>query len=185
MLFKKKETYIPAARLDSNSYGNEHTVKHKQIVIYTDGAYSWKTDKGGYSAVLLFENEVKEISGGLLNTTSQRMEIMGAVAAFESLTETGYDITLYSDSKYLVNSVDKKWLHKWMGNNFNNGVIKNSWLWKRLARQIEKHTVKFIWVPGHSGVKYNERCDQLATAASNQQYLPYDIHYKKPERELC
>ena len=138
----------------------------KTVDIYTDGACSGNPGPGGYAAVLVYKGIEKEISGGERLTTNNRMELMGAITALEALNEPCV-VRLTSDSKYLVDAVTKGWLASWRRSGYRSGKpneVKNPDLWERLAVQLERHSVSFIWVKGHAGHPYNERCDRLAVA---------------------
>lgn len=138
----------------------------KTVDIYTDGACSGNPGPGGYAAVLVYKGIEKEISGGERLTTNNRMELMGAITALEALNEPCV-VRLTSDSKYLVDAVTKGWLSSWRRSGYRSGKpneVKNPDLWERLAAQLERHSVSFIWVKGHAGHPYNERCDRLAVA---------------------
>ncbi len=138
----------------------------KTVDIYTDGACSGNPGPGGYAAVLVYKGIEKEISGGERLTTNNRMELMGAITALEALNEPCV-VRLTSDSKYLVDAVTKGWLASWRRSGYRSGKpneVKNPDLWERLAIQLERHSVSFIWVKGHAGHPYNERCDRLAVA---------------------
>ncbi|MFZ5943117.1 MAG: ribonuclease HI [Bacillota bacterium] len=156
----------------------------QQVTIYTDGACKGNPDgPGGYGAVLLFtddkgETHRKELSGGYKNTTNNRMEIMAAVIGLEALKKP-CRVTLYSDSQYLVKSIEEKWIERWQKNGWyrdpKKGIkAKNIDLWQRLLQALARHEVKFVWVRGHSGTPENERCDQLATTAAQLPDLPID-----------
>jgi ribonuclease HI len=148
----------------------------KKITIYTDGACSGNPGPGGYGVVLRFNDSEKELSGGFRNTTNNRMEIMGAIMGLESLKEP-CDVTIITDSQYVVNAVEKGWARKWksmgwMRNNKDKAL--NPDLWDRLLLLLSKHTVRFQWVRGHNGHAENERCDVLAVAAASRSDLPDD-----------
>ena len=116
--------------------------------------------------MLVYKGIEKEISGGERLTTNNRMELMGAITALEALNEPCV-VRLTSDSKYLVDAVTKGWLASWRRSGYRSGKpneVKNPDLWERLAIQLERHSVSFIWVKGHAGHPYNERCDRLAVA---------------------
>lgn len=140
----------------------------KKVEIYTDGGcISNPGGNGGYGVVLLYNNHRKELSGGYQNTTNNRMELMAAIKGLESL-KGKCKVTIYSDSKYLTEAIDKGWIFKWIRKDWmrtKTEEVKNVDLWKRLWVLIQKHEVKFQWVRGHSGNEENERCDQLATEA--------------------
>ncbi len=137
----------------------------KHVDIYTDGACRGNPGKGGYGAILVYGGKEKELSGGERDTTNNRMELMGAIAALEALREP-CDITLTSDSKYLTDAINKGWLASWKKNGWRKADKKpvlNIELWERLDKLLSVHTVRFVWVHGHAGHEYNERCDRLAT----------------------
>ena len=141
----------------------------KQIEIYTDGACRGNPGPGGYGAVLKYRRHRKEISGGFRETTNNRMEIFAAIAALEQLIEP-CEITLYSDSRYLVDAVSKRWLANWKRRGWikaDKQPVLNVDLWRRLEAAMAPHRLKFVWVRGHAGHPYNERCDRLATAVAD------------------
>jgi ribonuclease HI len=149
------------------------------ITIYTDGASRGNPGPGGYGAILMSGHHRKEISQGFFMTTNNRMELMSVIVALESLKTPGCHVTIYSDSKYVVDSVEKGWVFGWQKKNFSGK--KNADLWARFLRIYPKHKVKFIWVRGHSENPYNERCDELAVAAAlggnliaDEGYIPGD-----------
>jgi ribonuclease HI len=148
-----------------------------RVSIYTDGAAKGNPGNGGYGAVLLAGQYKKELSEGFVNTTNNRMELLAVIAALEVLKNPGTDVTVYSDSKYVVDSVEKKWVFNWVRTNFKGK--KNVDLWKRFLEIYPKHNVKFVWVKGHAGNLYNERCDQLAVAAAESKNLIIDEGYVK------
>jgi len=142
----------------------------KEVKIYTDGACSGNPGPGGWGAVLLYGKSKKEMSGGEPQTTNNRMEIMGAIMALEALKEPCI-VTLYTDSQYLVNAIEKRWVYKWRANNWmrdKKEPAKNVDLWVRLVDLLEYHSVKLRWVKGHADNPYNNRCDQLAVAESRK-----------------
>ena len=142
----------------------------KQIKIYTDGACSGNPGPGGYGAILMYKENVKEISGGQANTTNNKMELMAAIVALETLKEP-CDVELYSDSAYLVNAYNEHWIEGWKKKNWKNRSkqdVKNRELWERLEKQTTIHNVKFIKVKGHSDNEFNNRCDELAVQESKK-----------------
>ena len=151
-------------------------INHKGLTIYTDGAARGNPGRGGYGAILIWKGESKEISGGFLHTTNNRMELLSVIAALESLNRAGLDIEIYSDSKYVVQAVNEGWLENWIKTDFKGGK-KNKDLWKRFYILHKKHKVKFIWVKGHASNPYNQRCDELATAAADGDNLQEDMGY--------
>ncbi len=155
----------------------------KQVTIYTDGSCMVNPGPGGYGAVLLFGAHRREISGGYRRTTNNRMEIMAVIAALEALTER-CQVTLYSDSQYVVNAISKGWAQRWQANDWKRNkreMAVNPDLWERLLQACKSHQVDFQWLRGHSGIEENERCDRLAFDAANQAGLPEDNGYQ-PDR---
>jgi len=139
----------------------------KEVVIYTDGAYSGNPGPGGYGAVIIFNHYKKEIYGGEKQTTNNRMEMMGAIAALEALKEP-CKVKLYSDSRYVVDAIDKGWVIKWQANGWRRNKrapALNVDLWLRMLAALDKHDAKILWLKGHSGHPENKRCDALARAA--------------------
>ena len=140
----------------------------KHVDIYTDGACKNNPGPGGYGAILVYNGREKELSGGEKSTTNNRMELLAAISGLKILKEK-CDVTLYSDSKYLIDSVEKGWVYSWKKNGWKKGdksPALNVDLWKELLELLEFHTVKFVWVKGHNGHEYNERCDRLAVAGA-------------------
>ena len=142
----------------------------KQIKLYTDGACSGNPGPGGWGAVLLFGAHKKELSGGQRETTNNRMELLGVIRGLEALNEP-CQVDLYTDSQYIVNAVEKRWVYKWKANNWmrdKKEPAKNPDLWQELLALLETHKVKFHWVKGHSDNVYNNRCDELAVMESRR-----------------
>lgn len=137
----------------------------KEVQIYTDGACRGNPGHGGWGAILVYGKYEKELSGGERETTNNRMELLAAISGLEALKEP-CAVTLYSDSKYLVDAFLERWVYSWRDHGWRRGrdELKNPDLWERLFSLTEKHSVKFVWVKGHNGHDYNERCDRLATA---------------------
>lgn len=136
----------------------------KKVEIYTDGACSGNPGPGGWGAVLIYNNNTKELSGGNKNTTNNRMELTGVIEALKALKEP-CNVTLTTDSKYVCDAINKEWVYSWKNNNWRKADKKpalNIDLWEELLSLLDTHNVEFIWVKGHNGHKYNERCDQLA-----------------------
>ena len=150
-----------------------------QLTIYTDGAARGNPGNGGYGAVLQWGDAMKEISQGYRHTTNNRMELMGVIAALQLLTRPGLDVTIYTDSAYIVNSIEKKWVFGWVKKGFAGK--KNADLWVLLLKEYKKHNIKFVWVKGHATNKWNNRCDQLATAAADNGNLLEDTGYTGAE----
>lgn len=138
----------------------------KKVTIYTDGACRGNPGKGGWGAVLLYNGHIKEISGGSPSTTNNQMELTAAIEALGMLKEP-CEVELYSDSKYLTDAINKGWVFSWKQKGWkkaDNKPALNVELWERLLNAMQTHKVTFIWVKGHNGTAYNERCDELATA---------------------
>ena len=145
------------------------------ITIYTDGAARGNPGPGGYGVVMLAGQLRKELSDGFELTTNNRMELLGAIAGLEALKIDKSQVTIYSDSKYVVDAVEKGWIWNWIKIRFKGK--KNEDLWRRFIKVYEKHEVKFVWVKGHANIPENERCDQLAVEASMQARLKKDTGY--------
>lgn len=147
----------------------------KGISLYTDGAAKGNPGPGGYGAILLWEGHRKELADGFALTTNNRMELLAVIVGLEALKRDGCQVTVYSDSQYVVNSVSKGWVFGWEKKGFNGK--KNPDLWIRFLKVYRRHTVTFVWVKGHAGNALNERCDQLAVAAASQASLKEDKGY--------
>ena len=137
----------------------------KKVNIYTDGACRGNPGAGGWGAVLVYGIHERERSGGEAMTTNNRMELLGAITALEALKEP-CEVTLTSDSKYLTDAFLQGWIDSWRESGWRRGKdeLKNPDLWERLYNLTKIHKVEFVWVKGHAGHEYNERCDRLATA---------------------
>ena len=154
------------------------------IKIYTDGACSGNPGKGGYGTILIAEDEngrvhKKEITQGFAVTTNNRMELLAAIVGLEALRRP-CDVELTSDSKYLVDAFNQKWVDGWVKKGWkgaNKQPVKNQDLWKRLLEAKKNHNVKFIWVKGHNGHEFNERCDEMAVASANGENLLTDTGF--------
>ncbi len=136
----------------------------KEVQLYTDGACRGNPGRGGWGAILVYGAYEKELSGGEPMTTNNRMELMAAIFGLEALREP-CRVKLYSDSKYLVDAFVEGWVYAWREKGWKRGKdeLKNPDLWARLYELVKTHEVEFIWVKGHNGHGYNERCDSLAT----------------------
>ena len=143
--------------------------QRKHVEIFTDGACSGNPGPGGYGVILRYKGVNKELSNGDPSTTNNRMELMAAIVGLEALNRS-CEVDLYSDSKYLVDAFNQKWIDGWVKHNWvrpKTGPVKNSDLWKRLLVAMNPHKVTFHWVKGHDGHPGNERCDRLATSAAD------------------
>ncbi|GAB4211503.1 MAG: hypothetical protein OHK0012_04080 [Synechococcales cyanobacterium] len=152
----------------------------QSVEIYTDGACLGNPGPGGYGVILIYGDHRQELSGGFRLTTNNRMEILAAIMGLQSLKKT-CEVTLYSDSKYVVDSMTQGWAKRWQANNWlrnRREKALNPDLWSELLRLSDQHTTSFRWVRGHSGHPENERCDQLAVAAARQNGLPRDLGYE-------
>lgn len=147
-----------------------------QITVYTDGAARGNPGPGGYGIVLMSGEYKKEISEGYKFTTNNRMELLAVIVALESLKIPGSEVTIYTDSKYVADAVTKGWVYDWVKKRFKDK--KNPDLWLRFLEIYKKHIVKFVWVKGHANNPFNERCDELAVAASMQSNLLEDKGYQ-------
>jgi len=147
------------------------------IKIYTDGASRGNPGPGGYGVVMIAGTHRKEISEGFKLTTNNRMELLSVIVALESLKKEGTAVTVYSDSKYVVDSVELKWVFGWEKKNFKDK--KNPDLWKRFLKIYRKHIVKFVWVKGHASNVENNRCDELAVEAALGGDLKADHGYEE------
>ena len=148
-----------------------------KITLYTDGAARGNPGPGGYGTVLMSGPHRREISEGYRLTTNNRMELLAVIVGLEALKTPDCEVMIYSDSKYVIDSVEKGWVFGWVKKGFKNK--KNPDLWRRFLQIYPKHQVKFKWVPGHAGIAENERCDQLAVEASHGVGLQADVEYEK------
>jgi ribonuclease HI len=146
------------------------------IRIYTDGAAQGNPGRGGYGTILKFNQAEKELSQGFRLTTNNRMELLAVIAGLEAIKKDGIPVTIYSDSEYVVNAVEKGWLWNWEKQNFKKKA--NPDLWQRYIPLHKKYKPKFIWIRGHNGHPENERCDQLAVGAANSGNLLVDEEYE-------
>lgn len=152
------------------------------IEIYTDGASSGNPGPGGYGVILRSGQHYKELSEGFRKTTNNRMELLAVVKGLEALNKPNQQVTIYSDSKYVIDPIEKKWITGWLRTGFKDK--KNKDLWLRFLEVSKMHQVRFIWVRGHNGHPENERCDQLAVAASKQKELLIDNVFEIESRKL-
>ncbi len=184
---KKKNPY---------SYNNEanqefvnQLLSQKNIVIFTDGGALGNPGKGGYGAVLQFmrDNSIlrKEISGGFRETTNNRMELLAIIEAIKSTKSSSFPISIFSDSKYVVDAINLGWAKKWQKNNWlksNKEEAKNIDLWKILLDLINKQKTTFYWVKGHVGISENERCDELANIVMKGKISEIDKYYEEIQK---
>lgn len=150
------------------------------ITIFTDGAAKGNPGPGGYGVVMKYNQHRKELSEGFRYTTNNRMELLAVIRALQELKVRDIPVTIYSDSKYVVDAIDKGWLWGWQKNGFKDK--KNPDLWRIYIPLHARYKPKFVWVKGHAGHPENERCDQLAVAAAEGPNLPPDEVYEKGEQ---
>ncbi|MBP7558089.1 MAG: ribonuclease HI [Chitinophagaceae bacterium] len=148
-----------------------------QITIYTDGSSRGNPGPGGYGAILMSGTHRKELSKGYRLTTNNRMELMAVIAALSALKKPGMNVMIYSDSQYVINSVEKGWLKTWIATNFKGGK-KNKDLWLQYDSLARQHHIRFKWVKGHADNPYNNHCDKLATTAADGKDLDVDVGYE-------
>lgn len=156
-------------------------LQQNYIVIFTDGGASGNPGPGGWGAVLLFGKNKKELGGGFAHTTNNRMELFAVISALEALKHDKYKVALFSDSRYVVDSITKGWAHKWKTNGWKKADKKraeNVDLWEKLLQLLQKLDVQFHWVKGHANIDLNERCDQIAKEWMYKNELPNDTGYK-------
>ena len=147
--------------------------------MYTDGGASGNPGPGGYGTLLMYGEHVKEMSEGFRLTTNNRMELLAVIVGLEALTRDGIEVDVYSDSKYVVDAVEKRWVFGWEKKGYKGK--KNPDLWQRFLRVYRKHTVRFHWVKGHAGDPLNERVDAMAVAAYQTGDLLTDDWYEQNE----
>lgn len=147
-----------------------------EITIYTDGAASGNPGPGGYGVVLIFGKHRLEKSEGFLLTTNNRMELLAVIVGLESLKIPGSNVVIYTDSKYVADSVEKGWLFQWESKGFKKR--KNPDLWMRFLKVYRNHKVRFVWIKGHANNKENETCDRLAVEAYKMGKLKEDTGYQ-------
>lgn len=155
-----------------------------KVHIYTDGACSGNPGPGGYGIVMEWIGKPykKEFADGYRLTTNNRMELLAVIVALEQLKMTDLDVTVFSDSKYVVEAVEKKWVFGWEKKGFKDK--KNPDLWKRFLVVYRKYAVKFQWIKGHNNHVQNERCDVLAVQASQKEKLKIDTEFERKPEDL-
>ena len=146
------------------------------IHIFTDGSSRGNPGPGGYGVVLIYNQFRKELTEGFKRTTNNRMELLAVIKGLEALKEAGQEVTIYSDSKYVVDSVEKRWVFGWEKKGFKDK--KNPDLWIRFLVVYKKHKVKFVWIKGHAGHPENEKCDELAVGSALGKNLLDDIGFE-------
>jgi len=158
-------------------------MQSNQLLIYTDGASRGNPGPGGYGAILMWGDKRKELSAGYRLTTNNRMELLAVIKALEALTKKNIAVTIFSDSQYVVNSVEKKWLDGWIRNDFKGGK-KNKDLWLQYYKLSKDFSIRFKWVRGHADNPFNNRCDELATMAADGGNLLIDEGYEREMKSL-
>jgi ribonuclease HI len=146
------------------------------IRIYTDGAAQGNPGPGGYGVILKMDAHYKELSQGYRLTTNNRMELLAVIKGLEAIKKEGTPVTIYSDSKYVIDAIEKGWLWGWLKKNFAKKA--NPDLWQQYIPLHNKYKPKFVWVKGHAGHAENERCDELAVVAANSRDLLVDKEYE-------
>ena len=147
-----------------------------KIVMYTDGAAKGNPGRGGYGTVLMYGEHRKELSEGFRKTTNNRMELLAVIKGREALKKNDLEVLIYSDSKYVVDSVEKGWIWNWQKKGFKDK--KNVDLWRQFIPLYKRQRIRFQWVKGHAGIPENERCDQLAVASAEGFDLKVDVAYE-------
>ncbi len=156
-------------------------INHNGVTIYTDGGSSGNPGPGGYGVVQLYNGQVRELSGGYRYTTNNRMELMAVIVALRQLEFRDQPVTVYTDSSYVVNGINKGWAKKWRANKWiksDRQPAINPDLWAELLDLVEPLDITFVWVKGHAGNRYNERCDELAVSSARKKDLPEDTGYR-------
>lgn len=148
------------------------------IHIYTDGSSRGNPGPGGFGVLMIYNGHRKEISKGYRLTTNNRMELLAVITGLEAITKKEIPVIVYSDSQYVVRAIEEGWLNKWMKTGFKGGK-KNQDLWTRYFRLAQSMNIKLKWVKGHANNPYNNRCDEMATAAADGKNLATDEGYEE------
>lgn len=154
----------------------------KVISLYTDGACSGNPGPGGYGLVLLFNGHRKELSQGFRKTTNNRMELLSVIIGLEAIKQKDFQVIIYSDSKYVVEAINQKWVFGWVKKGFKGKA--NADLWQRFLNVYNSNRHQFVWVKGHASNIENNRCDELAVAASKTSPLLIDEWYEENKQEI-
>ncbi len=168
----------------ASSHASHHNTapKEDEITIYSDGGARYNPGPGGYGVVIIADGQRLELSAGFRHTTNNRMELMGCIVGLRELGQCEQPITIYTDSSYVVNGISKGWAKSWRQRGWRKADKQpaiNPDLWSELLELTEGRTVNFRWVKGHAGHPLNERCDELAVAASRGENMPEDVGYEK------
>jgi ribonuclease HI len=155
-------------------------INENGLTIYTDGSSRGNPGPGGYGTIMIWKGTRKELSGGYRLTTNNRMELLRVIKGLEALTRKSLNITIYSDSQYIVRAVQEGWLNNWIRTDFKGGK-KNADLWRQYYQLAKEHNIKFVWVKGHAENPYNNRCDELATTAADGNNLLVDEGYEESQ----
>jgi ribonuclease HI len=155
-------------------------INENGLTIYTDGSSRGNPGPGGYGTIMIWKGTRKELSGGYRLTTNNRMELLSVIKGLEALTRKSLNITIYSDSQYIVRAVQEGWLNNWIRTDFKGGK-KNADLWRQYYQLAKEHNIKFVWVKGHAENPYNNRCDELATTAADGNNLLVDEGYEESQ----
>lgn len=153
------------------------------ITMYTDGASRGNPGPGGYGTILMYGDKRKELSQGFRLTTNNRMELMAVIAGLEALKKDSIPITIFSDSQYVVKAIEQGWLKTWISTDFKGGK-KNRDLWMKYYQLSQNKSIRFVWVRGHADNPFNNRCDELATAAADGKNLLTDEGYEQDKNSL-
>lgn len=151
------------------------------IEIFTDGSARGNPGPGGFGVILSYKGQLKELNGGFRRTTNNRMELLAVIVALEQLKTHTIPVKIYSDSKYVIDSITKKWVYGWVKTGFKGK--KNKDLWLRFLQVERQFNIQYVWVKGHNGHPQNERCDQLAVAAATGSNLHIDEVFEREEKE--
>ncbi|MBX9449175.1 MAG: ribonuclease HI [Taibaiella sp.] len=152
-----------------------------KVLIYTDGASRGNPGPGGYGIVMIYGNKRKEVAEGFRKTTNNRMELMAVIVALEHLKRDHLDVEIYSDSRYVVDAINQRWVWSWLRTGFKKK--KNEDLWRRFLQLYPKNNIKMIWVKGHADNPFNNRCDELATRAADAHPTSIDHGYEENEND--
>jgi ribonuclease HI len=150
----------------------------EHIKLYTDGSARGNPGNGGFGVLLMFGKHQKEFSQGYRLTTNNRMELLAVITGLEMIKNKTLPVTIYSDSQYVINAIQKGWLNNWIRTNFAGGK-KNADLWKRYYALSKHYNISLVWVKGHANNPYNNRCDELATSAADGNALLIDTEYER------
>lgn len=149
----------------------------ENILLYTDGSSRGNPGRGGYGVILMWGGHRKELSKGFRLTTNNRMELLAVIAGLEAIKKNELPVTIFCDSQYVINSIQKGWLNTWIKTDFKGGK-KNKDLWKKYYELAKNFDIRLVWVKGHADNAYNNQCDKLATSAADGRDLAIDTGYE-------